>query len=124
MHISNIDELRKLTENLDESCKVRLIVDGNEHTMSFDEIAYSTKKVVFGISCRRDSLEVKTIGDLRDYTDNFDGHYTVEFVTVTELSEYEQMIMEDRRFRLPYRIHVNNGLDCTVDGDEFVVAIR
>lgn len=123
-HISNIDEMRKLTDKLDETSKVRLIVEGIEHTMSFNEIAYSTKNIVFGISSGRDSLEVKTVGDLRDYTDSFDGCYTIDFVTMTELSEYEQMIMGDRRFQLPYRIDVSNGLDCTIEGDELIVIIR
>lgn len=123
-HISNIDELRNLTEKLDENCKVRLIVDGNEHTMSFNEIAYSTKNIVFGISCGRDSLEVKTVGDLRDYTDTFDGGYTIDFVTMTELSEYEQMMMGDRLFKIPYRIDVNHGLNCNVEGNELLITIR
>lgn len=123
-HITNIDEMRKLIEKLDESCKVRLIVEGIEHTMSFNEIAYSTKNIVFGISCGRDSLKVKTVGDLRDYTDHLDGCYTIDFVTMTELSEYEQMIMGDRRFQLPYRIDVSNGFDCTIEGNELIVTIR
>lgn len=122
-HISNIDELRKITENLDGNCKVRLIVEGKEHTMSFDEIAYSTKNIVFGISRGHGSLEVKTVGDLRDYTDTFDGRYTIDFVTMTELSEYEQMIIWDRRFQLPYRIDVSNGLNCTIEGNELIVTI-
>lgn len=122
-HISNIDEMRKLTEKLDDSCKVRLIVDGTEHTMSFNEIAYSTKKIAFGISCGHSSLNVETVGDLRDYTDHLDGRYTIDFVTMTELSEYEQM-MGDRLFQIPYRIDVNHGLNCNVEGNELLITIR